>query len=97
MRNYSTVTLLLCSIIATAWLSVSIYENKLLRETHERIVLEYEKMLLEYEVDAVMNCNPIETETEERPYTYDMWITEKPCPEGKHGPLCHMNTGPEEQ
>ena len=97
MRNYATITLVVYSVIATAWLSVCFYENKLQQATHEQIFLEYEKLMLEYEVDAVMNCNPVETKTEERPYTYDMWVTEKPCPEGKYGPLCHMNTGPEEK
>ena len=97
MRNYTTVTLATYSILATAWLSVCFYENKLQQETHEHIILEYEKVLLEYEVDSVMKCEGVEVEirVEDEGYTYDMWISSEPCPSGKTGPLCHMK-GPEE-
>ena len=91
MRNYTTAVLVVYSVVTTAWLSVCFYENKLQQKTHEHIILEYEKMLLEYEVAEGMNCNPVETKTEEKPYTYDQWISSKPCPKGRHGPLCHMN------
>ena len=89
MRNYTTAVLVVYSIVATAWLSVCFYESKLQQETSEHIILQYEKLMLEREVAEVMNCDPVETE--EKPYTYDQWISSKPCPEGRHGPLCHMN------
>ena len=96
MRNYTTIVLVIYSIVATAWLSVCFYENKLQQETSEHIILQYEKLMLEREVAEVMNCDPVETHFEDDDYTYDQWISNKPCPKGRHGPLCHMNT-PEAQ
>lgn len=92
--RYTTVALLSYSILATVWLSVCFYENKLSQETHEHMILEYEKVLLEYEVDSVMKCEGVEVgiRVEDEGYTYDMWISTEPCPPGKDGPLCHCET-----
>ena len=88
--KFTVILLAWYSLAVTGWYQYNKAEN-------ERTVLEYEKLLIlkEEEERIIVSCS---TEVEEkRPYTYDQWITEKPCPEGKHGPLCHMNTGPEEQ
>jgi len=90
--KYTVILLAWYSLAVTGWYQYNMTEN-------ERIVLEYEKLLLlnKEEESIVVSCSTELEERTERPYTFDQWVTEKPCPEGKHGPLCHMNTGPEEQ
>jgi len=51
----------------------------------ERIILQQEKLMIEMENEPPVECISV------RPYTYDQWVTERPCPPGKRGPLCHMD------
>jgi hypothetical protein len=97
MRNYTTIALVIYSIVATAWLSVCFYENKLQQETQEirvkkfeKIILMQEKLMMEMDNLPAIECE--ENHFEDDDYTYDQWISNKPCPKGRHGPLCHMDT-----
>ena len=90
----TTVILVVYAILVTVFAGTRLYESDRVEEEFENIIFQQEKLLLEMEEGILVSCS---TELEERPYTFDQWVTEKPCPEGKHGPLCHMNTGPEEQ
>ena len=80
--KYAVILLAWYSLAVSGWSQYNKNENK-------RIVLEYEKLLLLKEEERILvSCS---TELEERPYTFDQWVTEKPCPPGKDGPLCHMD------
>ena len=77
-------------LLVGVWSITSDYESKKANEGYERTLLEYEKLVFELENQPPVECISV------RPYTYDQWVTDKPCPLGKRGPLCHMPTTDEE-
>ena len=68
----------------TGWYQHDTEHNKIRLEKLEKIILNQEKLILEMENEPPVECISV------RPYTYDQWVTTKPCPPGKRGPLCHM-------
>ena len=79
------------ALAITGWYQHDSGQNKIRVEKFEEIILMQEKLMLEMENEPPVECISV------RPYTYDQWVTEKPCPPGKRGPLCHMNSTPEAQ
>ena len=80
--KFTVILLAWYSLAVTGWYQYNKAEN-------ERTVLEYEKLLMETE-----NRPPVEEDFDcviEREWTYDQWVTDKPCPPGTDGPLCHMD------
>ena len=78
-----TFALALYSLSITGWYQHDAEQNKVRVAKFERIIFQQEKLILEMENEPPVVC--------ERPYTYDQWVTSKPCPPGKRGPLCHMD------
>ena len=79
------VSLIVFGLLVSVWAITSDYERDRTEEEYHKIIMEYEKLIFELE-----NRPPVEC-VSTRPYTYDQWVTEKPCPPGKRGPLCHMD------
>ena len=77
-----TFALALYSLSITGWYQHEREQSKIQVAKFERIILNQEKMLLE------MDNRPVECD---RSYTFDQFISDKPCPPGKDGPLCHMD------
>ena len=77
--------LIMFGLLVSVWAITSDYERERVEEGYEKMILEYEKIIFELE-----NLPPVEC-ISTRPYTYDQWVTQKPCPPGKRGPLCHMD------
>jgi hypothetical protein len=82
--NTTTIWLLVYSLLVTTFAVGSIYERSLTYKEFERTIFEQEKLVLEMSNRPTPVC--------EKPYTYDQWISDEPCPVGKDGPLCHMET-----
>jgi len=80
-----TFALGLYALSITGWYQHDSEQNKIKVATLERTIFQQEKLILEME-----NAPPVEC-VSTRPYTYDQWVTSKPCPPGKRGPLCHMD------
>ena len=80
-----TFALALYSLSITGWYQHDADQNKLRVAKFERIIFQQEKLILEMENEPPVECISV------RPYTYDQWVTERPCPPGKRGPLCHMD------
>jgi len=87
MIKYWTFALALYSLSITGWYQHDAEQHEIHVRTFERIIMQQEKLILEYELVEPVVCPAVE----ERDYTYDMWISEKPCPPGKTGPVCHMD------
>ena len=83
--NIFTFALGLYALSITGWYQYDTEQNKGKVAGLERTILQQEKLILEME-----NAPPVEC-ISTRPYTYDQWVTSKPCPPGKRGPLCHMD------
>jgi len=79
------MTLIMVSLLVSVWAITSDYERKRAEESVDKMILEYEKLIFELENQPPVECISV------RPYTYDQWVTDKPCPPGKRGPLCHMD------
>ena len=77
--------LIMISLLVSVWAITSDYERKRAEEGVDNMILEYEKLIFELENQPPVEC------VSTRPYTYDQWVTSKPCPPGKRGPLCHMD------
>ena len=77
--------LITISLLVSVWAITSDYERKRAEEGVGNMILEYEKLIFELENQPPVEC------VSTRPYTYDQWVTSKPCPPGKRGPLCHMD------
>ena len=67
------------------WYSIQVEQTATTIADLEHTIIEQEKLIIEME-----NAPPVEC-ISTRPYTYDQWVTDKPCPPGKRGPLCHMD------
>ena len=80
-----TFTLGLYALSVTGWYQHDTEQNKIRLAKLERTILNQEKLILEMENEPPVECISV------RPYTYDQWVTERPCPPGKRGPLCHMD------
>ena len=80
-----TFTLALYALSITGWYQHDTEQNKIRVAKLERTILNQEKLILEMENEPPVECVSV------RPYTYDQWVTQKPCPPGKRGPLCHMD------
>ena len=86
MRTIFAQSLFVYAFFLTIWYVVLYQENKEEVRAYEKVILEYEKIIYEREnppkdFDCVI----------EREWTYDQWISDKPCPPGTDGPLCHMD------
>ena len=81
--NYFVFALALYSLSITGWYQYDREQNAMRVAKFERIILNQEKLMLEMENKPPVKCT--------RPYTFDQWVTDKPCPPGKDGPLCHMD------
>ena len=74
------------TVIVLAWYGLAVtgwYQYN--KTEHEKTVFQYEKLIMEMENEPPVECVVV------KPYTYDQWVTSKPCPPGKRGPLCHMD------
>ena len=81
-----TIALVWYAFLVTIWAGANYNENLMVVDEYEKVILEYEKIIYEREnprkdFDCVV----------EREWTYDQWISDKPCPPGTDGPLCHMD------
>jgi len=83
--NVFTFALALYALSITGWYQHDTEQNKIEVAKFERIIFQQEKLILEMQNEPPVECISV------RPYTYDQWVTEKPCPPGKRGPLCHMD------
>jgi len=83
--KYAMFALALYSLSITGWYQHDAEQHKIEVATLERNIFQQEKLILE-----LKNAPPVEC-VSVRPYTYDQWVTSKPCPPGKRGPLCHMD------
>ena len=83
----TTVILVMYGILVTVFAGASHFEADRVEQTYEDIIFQQEKLLLEMEQGTLVSCS---TEIDGRG-TYDDWISDEPCPAGRHGPLCHMN------
>jgi len=83
--NIFTFALALYALSITGWYQHDTGKNKTEVADPERTIFQQEKLILEMQNEPPVECISV------RPYTYDMWVTEKPCPPGKRGPLCHMD------
>jgi len=81
-----TVALGLYALSITGWYQHDTEQNEIVTKELEHTIIEQEKLILE-----LKNAPPVEC-ISTRPYTYDQWVTDKPCPPGKRGPLCHCET-----
>ena len=84
--NKTTIALVWYGFFVTIWAGANYNENLMVVDGYEKVILEYEKIIYEREnprkdFDCVI----------EREWTYDQWISDKPCPPGTDGPLCHMD------
>ena len=79
------VSLIVIGLLVSVWAITSDYERERVEEGYDKVILEYEKVILELKNTPPVECISV------RPYTYDQWVTSKPCPPGKRGPLCHMD------
>ena len=84
--NKTTIGLVWYAFLVTIWAGANYNENLMVVDEYEKVILEYEKIIYEREnppkdFDCVI----------EREWTYDQWISDKPCPPGTDGPLCHMD------
>ena len=79
------VSLIMLGLLVSVWAITSDFERERASEEYDKVILEYEKVILELKNTPPVECISV------RPYTYDQWVTEKPCPPGKRGPLCHMD------
>ena len=84
--NVFTFALALYALSITGWYQHDTDTHGIEVATLERIILQQEKLLIETE-GTLVSCDV----EEKRSYTYDQWVTDKPCPPGKDGPLCHMD------
>jgi len=80
-----TFTLGLYALSITGWYQHDSGQNKIKVATLEQTILQQEKLIIEMQNEPPVECVSV------RPYTYDQWVTDKPCPPGKRGPLCHMD------
>jgi len=80
-----TFALGLYALSITGWYQHDAEQNKIGVATLERTIFQQEKLILELKNQPPVECVSV------RPYTYDQWVTSKPCPPGKRGPLCHMD------
>ena len=83
--KYFTIALAVYALSITGWYQHDKEQNKIQVEKFEKIIFQQEKLILEMENEPPVECISV------RPYTYDQWVTERPCPPGKRGPLCHMD------
>ena len=83
--NVFTFALGVYALSITGWYQHDSEQNKVRVAKFERIIFQQEKIILEMENEPPVECISV------RPYTYDQWVTERPCPPGKRGPLCHMD------
>jgi len=83
--NVFTFALGLYALSITGWYQHDSEQNKMKEATLERTIFQQEKLILEIQNEPPVECISV------RPYTYDQWVTERPCPPGKRGPLCHMD------
>jgi len=90
--KYTLFALALYSLSVTGWYQYDKERNESEVVTLERIILQQEKLLMEKEQGELVICSTeMLEEKPERSYTYDQWVSDKPCPPGKDGPLCHMD------
>ena len=80
-----TFALGLYALSITGWYQHDSEKSRQIEAVLERTILQQEKLLMEMENAPPVECVSV------RPYTYDQWVTSKPCPPGKRGPLCHMD------
>ena len=90
-----TFTLGVYALSVTGWYQHDTDKNKVRVAKLEKIILMQEKLLLEMQNQPEVNCK--ENYFEDEDYTYDQFISNRPCPKGRQGPLCHMNSTPEAQ
>ena len=84
--NKTTIGLAWYAFLVTIWAGVNYNENLMVVDSYEKMILEYEKIIYEREnAPKDFDC------VVEREWTYDQWISDKPCPPGRDGPLCHMD------
>jgi len=83
--KYAMFALALYSLSITGWYQHDAEQHKIEVATLERTIFQQEKLILELKNAPPVECISV------RPYTYDQWVTSKPCPPGKRGPLCHMD------
>ena len=83
--NVFTFALGVYALSITGWYQHDSEQNKIQQAKFERIIFQQEKLILEMQNEPPVECISV------RPYTYDQWVTERPCPPGKRGPLCHMD------
>jgi len=83
--NIFTFALALYALSITGWYQHDTGKNKIEVADLERTIFQQEKLILEMQNEPPVECISV------RPYTYDQWVTDKPCPPGKRGPLCHMD------
>jgi len=93
--KYVVVALAVYALSITGWYQHDTRHNEIQVKKFEKIILMQEKLMLEMENEPTIECEKNYFEDDE--YTYDQFISNKPCPEGRHGPLCHMNSTPEAQ
>jgi hypothetical protein len=86
--KYAMFALALYSLSITGWYQYDAEQNKIIVATLERIIMQQEKLMLEKE-GALEKCKA--DLLAKKSYTYDQWVTTKPCPPGRRGPLCHMD------
>ena len=93
--KYAVFVLAVYSLSITGWYQHDTQHNEIRVEKFEKIILMQEKLILEMQNEPSVECK--ENHFEDEDYTYDQFISNKPCPKGRHGPLCHMNATPETQ
>ena len=86
--KYAMFALALYSLSITGWYQHDAEQNRIELATLERIIMQQEKLMMEKE-GALEKCQA--DLLAKKSYTYDMWVTQKPCPPGRRGPLCHMD------
>ena len=82
----TTIALVWYAFLVTIWAGANYNESLMVVDSYEKMILEYEKIIYEREnTPKDFDC------VVEREWTYDQWISDKPCPPGRDGPLCHMD------
>ena len=86
MKYLSIFALVLYAFSVTGWIQYNTQEHTLAVAKFEREASKLRIRILELETAEPVEC------VSKKKETYDSWVTSKPCPPGKDGPLCHMDT-----
>jgi len=90
MKYLSIFALVLYAFSVTGWIQYNTQQHTLEVAKFEREASKLRIRILELETAEPVELEPVECVTKKKE-TYDSWVTSKPCPPGKDGPLCHMD------